>query len=148
MTDKINRLLCTIDGSRSADKAVSYVIGFAKAIDASVTFVTVNMVSSKDISEHYTNFNSLVADVADTQLHNVLRHASEEVEKAGLTESSDFVILHSRDIAKTIVKYAEKEGYDQIVCGSQGLTGITRLLIGSVAEQIVQLAHCPVTIIR
>ncbi len=145
--DNISKILCAVDGSRSSDKAVDYAIGFAKAIGASVTFVTVNTVSNKDIAEHYTTFNSLVAGVADAQLHNVIKHASTQAEKAGLTQT-DFVILHGREIAKTLIKFAEAKKYDQIVCGSVGLTGISRLLIGSVAERIVQLAHCPVVIVR
>jgi universal stress protein A len=48
----------------------------------------------------------------------------------------------------TIVRLAEEEDVDMIVLGSHGRTGITRLLMGSVAEAIVRKAHCPVLVYK
>ncbi|MEM1303349.1 MAG: universal stress protein [Planctomycetota bacterium] len=47
-----------------------------------------------------------------------------------------------------IAKYADKHNCDLIVMPSHGRTGLTRLLIGSVAEAVVRHAHCPVLILR
>jgi nucleotide-binding universal stress UspA family protein len=47
-----------------------------------------------------------------------------------------------------IVAYAERIGADLIVLPSHGRTGLERLLIGSVAERVVRLAHCPVLVLR
>jgi len=47
-----------------------------------------------------------------------------------------------------IAAYAEKIDADLIVLPSHGRTGIKRLLIGSVAERVVRLAHCPVLVLR
>ncbi len=47
-----------------------------------------------------------------------------------------------------IVEVAEKVGARQIVVGSQGRTGIARLLLGSKAQQVAQLATIPVTIVK
>ena len=41
---------------------------------------------------------------------------------------------------------AEELGADLIVIGSHGRTGISRLFLGSVAERVVRLAHCPVLV--
>ena len=46
--------------------------------------------------------------------------------------------------ADEIVAYAEKEGIDLIVMGTHGRTGLTRLVMGSVAESVVRRATCPV----
>jgi nucleotide-binding universal stress UspA family protein len=46
--------------------------------------------------------------------------------------------------AETIVKVAREEGADLIVLGTQGRTGLARLVLGSVAERVVRLAPCPV----
>jgi len=46
--------------------------------------------------------------------------------------------------AREILCFAEKQGVDLIVMGTHGLTGIVRLLFGSVAEKVVRRAHCPV----
>lgn len=50
--------------------------------------------------------------------------------------------------AHSIADYAQEKGIELIVIPSHGRTGITRLLIGSVAERVVRLAHCPVLVLR
>lgn len=50
--------------------------------------------------------------------------------------------------AVEIVKYAEEQQINLIALPSHGRTGLARLMIGSVAEQVVRLAHCPVLVIR
>ncbi len=47
-----------------------------------------------------------------------------------------------------ILEVAEKEGAALIVMGSQGRTGLDRLLLGSKAEQVVRLSPVPVTIVK
>jgi len=43
-----------------------------------------------------------------------------------------------------IVRYATREAIDLIVVGTHGRTGVTRALIGSVAERVIRTAPCPV----
>ena len=50
--------------------------------------------------------------------------------------------------ATEIAKFAEKEQADLIMLPSHGRTGLARLMIGSVAERVVRLAHCPVLVLR
>jgi nucleotide-binding universal stress UspA family protein len=50
--------------------------------------------------------------------------------------------------ATSIVYLAEKEGVDMIVMPTHGRTGLTRLLMGSVAEEVVRKAKCPVLTIK
>ncbi len=52
------------------------------------------------------------------------------------------------DAGHEIAKLAERQGAELVVLPSHGRTGIKRLLIGSVAERVVRLAHCPVLILR
>ncbi|MGH9973311.1 MAG: universal stress protein, partial [Nitrososphaeraceae archaeon] len=49
---------------------------------------------------------------------------------------------------KPILKYAEDEEIDLIVVGTRGRTGITRVLLGSVASGVVTYAHCPVIVVK
>lgn len=50
--------------------------------------------------------------------------------------------------ATEIAKYAENHHTDLIVLPSHGRKGLARMMIGSVAERVVRLAHCPVLVIR
>jgi nucleotide-binding universal stress UspA family protein len=46
--------------------------------------------------------------------------------------------------ARAIVAYARDQGADLIVVGTHGRTGVSRVLMGSVAEAVARLAPCPV----
>ena len=52
--------------------------------------------------------------------------------------------VESGSPASEIVRYAERHGVDLIVVGTHGRTGVTRALLGSVAERVVRTAPCPV----
>lgn len=52
------------------------------------------------------------------------------------------------DPGHQIVDYAQEIHADLIVLSSHGQSGLTRLLMGSVAEKVVRLAHCPVLVLK
>ncbi len=52
------------------------------------------------------------------------------------------------DPAEQIVRFARKTGFDLLVVGTHGRTGVQRLVLGSVAERIVRQAPCPVLVVR
>jgi universal stress protein A len=52
------------------------------------------------------------------------------------------------DPAAEVVRIAEEESAEMIVMGTHGRTGLTRLLMGSVAEAIVRRSPCPVLTYR
>jgi nucleotide-binding universal stress UspA family protein len=52
------------------------------------------------------------------------------------------------DEAEEIIRLAEEEGCDLIVMGTQGRTALGRLLMGSVAEQVLRRAPCPVLTVK
>lgn len=57
-------------------------------------------------------------------------------------------LLLQGDPAAEVVRAAEDENAEMIVLGTHGRTGLARLLMGSVAEQVVRHAPCPVLIVR
>ncbi len=56
--------------------------------------------------------------------------------------------LLAGDPADAIIRLAETEGADMIVMGTHGRRGLTRLLMGSVAEAVVRAAPCPVLTVK
>lgn len=52
------------------------------------------------------------------------------------------------DPVVAVVRLAERERADLIVIGTRGRTGLTRLVLGGVAEKIVRLAPCSVLVVR
>jgi nucleotide-binding universal stress UspA family protein len=50
--------------------------------------------------------------------------------------------------ARSIVEYTDENAVDHVVMGSHGRSGLSRLLVGSVAEKVLRRAPCPVTVVR
>jgi len=49
---------------------------------------------------------------------------------------------------ETILEYADEHGVTQIIIGSEGRSGVSRVLLGSIAEGVARDADVPVTIVR
>ena len=47
-----------------------------------------------------------------------------------------------------IADFAQRVGAELIVIPSHGRTGLKHMLLGSVAERVVRLSHCPVLVLR
>lgn len=58
------------------------------------------------------------------------------------------VVVTAASAALAIVDYATEHAIDLIVMGTHGRTGLAHLALGSVAEQVVRLAPCPVLTVR
>jgi nucleotide-binding universal stress UspA family protein len=50
--------------------------------------------------------------------------------------------------AEEICRFAREDGFDLVVVGTHGRTGIRHFMLGSVAEKVVREAHSPVLVVR
>ncbi|QLG63302.1 universal stress protein [Halorarum salinum] len=78
---------------------------------------------------------------AEELFEELLEHPDAE----GIDVTTDTIVGHP---ARGIVDYAEEHGFDHVVLGSHGRTGVSRVLLGSVAEQVVRRAPGTVTVVR
>lgn len=72
----------------------------------------------------------------------------EAVAKAGIRDAQLHVEIASGNASYRIADAAEALGVDLVVLPSHGRTGLARLAVGSVAERVVRLSHCPVLVLR
>jgi nucleotide-binding universal stress UspA family protein len=137
MTSKI---LCPTDGSDHATKGVHLAVEVAKATGGHLTLCIVNIAHG---GARGPTINHLTDDEAKK-----LMAAAEAIAAAdGLTDVGT-VELVAREAAPAITAYAEQNGYTQIVMGTGDKTGLKRLMLGSVAAEVVSHAHCTVTVAR
>ena len=136
------KILCATDGSAPSEKAVTYAVRQALEMKLQLTFIAVAGDAAQIVVWDRDRIKSGNLPV-DKHLAAALNVAM----KAGVTQVA-CVRAGGSDIAGAIVDYAEANSYHHIVCGSAGRTGAARLLIGSVAADIVTKAHCPVTVVR
>jgi nucleotide-binding universal stress UspA family protein len=141
-------LLIATDGSASAQKAVDQGLRLAAALDAKVTVVTVTepwdaFGAAEGITflppEGY--MESIAAEAAKVLAG--IKHTAET-----LGRSCDTMHVKDRFSADGIIECASEKGCDLIVMGSHGRRGLRRLLLGSVANEVVTHSTVPVLICR
>ena len=79
------------------------------------------------------------------QATEVVVGVAETLQAAGLNVET---AVREGDPRSVIVDQAEEWSADLIVMGSQGYTGLKRLLLGSVAQHVVSHAPCSVEVVR
>lgn len=82
---------------------------------------------------------------AEEQMEIFCREHHQAFEEAGVEFTTKVLV---GDVAEKIVEYAAEEKGDLIVMGTHGYKGLERIMFGSVADQVVKTAPCPVTTIN
>jgi nucleotide-binding universal stress UspA family protein len=96
----------------------------------------------------------VAAGVGEASMAEMIRKNAEEALDGFVDDASKrgVTIRSSRSVggapAFTIVDVAKEGNYDMIVIGTHGRTGLPRVMLGSVAENVVRHAHCPVLTVR
>jgi nucleotide-binding universal stress UspA family protein len=80
-----------------------------------------------------------------TEAQQVLERHAERLRGQGLTVQT---VVREGYPATVIQEEAEEQHADLIVIGTRGLSGLKHLLLGSVAERVVQKAPCPVLTVK
>lgn len=69
-----------------------------------------------------------------------------KLEKAAI-KARGFLLTGENSIDGQIVRAARLEHADVIIIGTRGRTGLSRLLVGSLASRVITRAHCPVLVV-
>jgi len=152
---KFSRILVGIDGSLSSFHAADY------AADLSVKFnselILLSIVPSK---VHHGNSSGVFGMVSQSYLNDYKKEAEKwfneiinnvkkneetlEIDKKIKTD----IITTPFSIAASILNYAEERNVDLIIIGTRGNSGLKKMLLGSVASDIVVYSYCPVLVIK
>ena len=72
----------------------------------------------------------------------------EELKKTGVTADGAVRTSTGGSPASVILEQAREVGAGMVVLGSRGLSNLGGLLLGSVANKVIQLSSCPVLVVR
>jgi nucleotide-binding universal stress UspA family protein len=140
------KILVAIDFSDTSKAALAYGRALAGQFGAKLHVVHVvedfamkSLVSSEGFARLLPEVQRELEEAACKQLKDTLQH------EPGVAESC---VITSNAPADAIVDYAKNVAIDLIVLGTHGRGGVSRLLLGSVAERVVRTAPCPVLTVR
>ena len=133
----MSKVLVAYDGSEDARLALEYAA--AKHADDELTVISVVPVAS-------SGRGGAVDPTSSIEDHrSALDEAAAVLADRGLTARTVESVGHPAD---AIVDAAEQGGYDLVIVGSRGLSGISRFLTGSVSSRVVAHAPCSVLVVR
>ncbi len=143
----IRSILVPTDFSPTAEHAVDHACLLARSLGARITLLHVYQLPDYFVAggEGYLPQPEAQLNVLDS----VRAQLDAEVERIGPRAGRP---VGARSIegkaAEEIVRAAHKGNYDLIVMGTHGRKGIGRVVLGSIAEQVLRRADCPVLTVR
>jgi nucleotide-binding universal stress UspA family protein len=141
---ELGNILVPIDFSPCSVAALDYAAGLARSLSAGLVLLhCVPPLHAGSLLEQ-RRFRRLHADGVQAASKALAKLAREQVE--GMSSVKHYV--REGVPAEVITKLATKTGCHLIVIGTHGHTGLKHALLGSVAERVVRLAHCPVLTVK
>lgn len=131
------KILVPIDLSPASEEALAYARTLAARVGATIELL--HAVDPRGV-------DGLLGPADPTVWQGVLDRAQARLEAlAAAGEAGTVIEGRPADI---IIDHAHAARADLVVIGSVGRTGVTRFLLGSVAEEVVRGAPCPVLVVR
>ncbi len=124
-------ILLAIDGSDHAQAAVKLIQNLPLPETCHIAIVTVVIPRN--------------AHLTHTALEQLMAQTKNLFQNAGRAVSTHML---SGNPASKIIEFSQEHNTDLIVLGAKGLRGTFRILLGGVAQQVVEYAHSPVLIVR
>ena len=148
------KILVAIDGSEQSMQAVEYAIDIAinQKTNVQLMAITVIELAKLNLSTFIAAPTYGLEDLEEKrkQAKLWLSKIGKLVQDKGknIEFKSDILENPTLKVSSLIINQAESENVNLIVVGNRGRQGFKRLLLGSVASDIVTYAHCPVLVVK
>ncbi len=142
MLEEVKKILVPVDFSDNSKKVFQAAVNVATKCGAKLVCIFI-VQSFEDYSGFFVPHMPII-QFQEEMLSSAEKKMAEFVEDnlpKGMDGGSKVIV---GDVGEEIVAYAAKEKIDMIVMGTHGYKGLERVLFGSVAEQVVKTAPCPV----
>jgi nucleotide-binding universal stress UspA family protein len=148
----IKKILVPIDGSGNSLRSARYAIEVAKLQKAQI--ICIHVIAK--LPYDYVHEGPAIAGPAVEVFFENMKNQSQVwfnqiikmAENDGISNIKTDILVNVLSITDAIINYAIDNSIDLIVIGATGRTGIDRFLLGSVANNIVKHAYCPVIVVR
>ena len=141
------RVLVAVDGSSTSTAALTHALEVVKAFHADLIVVTVyDAAPIVGAGFDYGYMQTQYIEAAKAQAEKTIKDARELVEHSGT--KAETRIIESHRTWSGIIDTAIASKVDLIVMGSHGLSGLDKLVMGSVTQRVLQHTNLPVMVVR
>jgi nucleotide-binding universal stress UspA family protein len=158
---KFSKILVAIDGSEISMKAAVYAIDIANRKGKEAENVQLIGLTVIELTNLSYSFFATASGYYEAEKLEVKRKEAQQsldkVEKLAVNNTNNNNKIQFKSeiiedpisrIGSAIVDYAERENIDLIIVGSRGRSGFKKMLLGSVASDVVTFAYCPVLVVK
>jgi nucleotide-binding universal stress UspA family protein len=138
-------ILVPIDFSTYAEHALDYAVVLAAKLGAKINIVNAIPIPALGVPEMGMALSASMIEKVVVENQRALDKIADARRKLATIGS---VIIRSGDARDVILQACEELKIDLIVMGTHGRRGVSRALLGSVAEMVVRTAPCPVLTLR
>ena len=140
-------ILLPVDGSATSLMAVEKAAGLAQAFKSRVTAIyVIDTYAFSGVGADFAYGQAQYLGAATTEANGALQAATTALEAAGVEVTASVIEAHA--VYRGILETASSVGADLIVMGSHGRRGLEKLVLGSVAAQVLAHAHLPILVVR
>ena len=142
---QIKKIICPTDFSETSGKALDYALFLAKAHEAQL--VLLHVVDHLHGFDHYEILALTPMEIAQKMEKRANQQLDELMDRIKGSVTAEKAVRNGKTSVE-ICEAARDTQADIIIIGSHGRTGLSHVLIGSVAETVVRHADCPVLVVR
>jgi nucleotide-binding universal stress UspA family protein len=140
-------ILLPVDGSDTSLMAVEKACGLARAFGSEVTAIyVIDPYAFSGVGADFAYGQAQYLGAASTEANAALEAASTALKAEGLAVHT--AVIEGHAVYRGILETASSIGADLIVMGSHGRRGLEKLVLGSVAAQVLAHAHLPILVVR
>lgn len=143
----MRNIMVATDGSDAACRAVDIAAALAKALNGTLSIVTVGKALSVQEQRQFREFTRIegeAAQPAEALAERVLDEAKKRAADAGIGSPKGTIAWG--DPGQAIIEAIQRENADAVVVGRRGHSPLAGLLLGSVSHKLVSLAPCVVIV--
>lgn len=148
----ISRIVVPIDGSKNSMEAADYAVKMAEKYGSELSVVHVINIDQylQAFGLYRLSYPDQIKkkiDDAKVESQEWFTEVTKNAEQKKVRVKTE-VIDSPLSVVAAIVNYAESEKADLIVIGTRGHSGISKMLLGSVASGVITYAPCPVLVVK
>ena len=134
------KILVAVDGSVFSDAAVDQAISLGGICNSQIFVISV-----VDLYPEQMEVAPALVDKMSTEVRQHIDKAKKKIDEANIP--CETIVHMGGKPHEFIVQEAKERAIDLIVMGTHGRTGIKRILMGSVAQNVIGHAPCPVLVV-
>lgn len=137
---KGERILVAVDGSEYTDIIVDQAISMGRICNSVIYAISVVALFPESVA-----YAPQLEEEISKDTRKLLENVKNRIEKQNI--KCETIVCLNAQPHQSIVEEAKQRNIDLIVMGTRGMTGLKKVLMGSVAQKVIGYAPCPVMVV-